>query len=145
MNNLKDQVILVTGAGDGIGKAVSLALAKQGATLILLGRTARKLEAVYDLIESAGGAQPVIIPLDLKQATPIQYNEIKDQIEATFGQLHGLLHNAARLGSLTPVEHYPVLQWAEVFGINLIAPLLLTQTLLPLLKKAPRANIVCRI
>ncbi|MGL5397778.1 MAG: SDR family NAD(P)-dependent oxidoreductase, partial [Shewanella sp.] len=63
---LKDKTILVTGAGAGIGRAAAIEFAKHGATVILLGKTVKKLEAVYDVIEQAGYPTPAIVPLDLK-------------------------------------------------------------------------------
>ncbi len=62
---LKGKVILVTGAGDGIGRQAAISYAQHGATVILLGRTVKKLESVYDEIEAAGYPQPAIIPLDM--------------------------------------------------------------------------------
>ena len=67
---LAGRVILVTGAGDGLGKAAALALAEHGATVVLLGRKVRPLERVYDAIEQAGGPQPAIYPLNLEGAAP---------------------------------------------------------------------------
>lgn len=66
---LKDKIILVTGAGDGIGKVAALTYAKCGATVLLLGKTQSKLEAVYDEIEAQGLATPAILPMDLGKAT----------------------------------------------------------------------------
>jgi len=141
-NCLKDKVILVTGAGDGIGKAIAKAYAKLGATLILLGRNSKKLEAVYDEIEQAGGAEPVIVTLDLTKAMPQDYQDLIQHIDKTFGRLDGIVHNAAVVGSLTPIEHYPVEMWYQVLQTNLNAPFLITQLALPLLKKSPSASIL---
>ncbi|MDA8659611.1 SDR family NAD(P)-dependent oxidoreductase, partial [Luminiphilus sp.] len=65
---LAGKTILITGAGDGIGKAAALTFARHGAEVLLLGRTEAKLEAVYDTIVSEGGAVPAIIPTDLAKA-----------------------------------------------------------------------------
>ena len=139
---LKDRVILVTGAGDGIGAAVAQDYAKYGATVILLGRTQKKLEKVYDLIEQAGYPQPAIYPLELQLATPKDYKILAATIHKEFGRLDGLLHNAAVLGTLTPIEHYDNRLWAHVLHVNLNAPFMLTKACLPLLKKAKEASII---
>lgn len=139
---LNDKVILVTGAGDGIGAAVSMDLAKYGATVILLGRTQKKLEAVYDQIENAGYPQPAIYPLELQLATPKDYKILAATIHKEFGRLDGLLHNAAVLGTLTPIEHYDNRLWAHVLHVNLNAPFMMTKACLPLLKKADEASII---
>lgn len=141
-NVLAERVILVTGAGDGIGKAVSLACAAHGATLILLGRTVAKLETVYDAITAAGGPQPAIYPMDLEGAVPNDYQQLAQRVESELGRLDGLLHNAGLLGSLTPVEHYDPVEWLRVIQVNLNAPFLLTQACLPLLKRAPDASVL---
>lgn len=141
-NILKDRVVLVTGAGDGIGAAVAQDYAKFGATVILLGRTQKKLEKVYDLIEQAGYPQPAIYPLELQLATPKDYKILAATIHKEFGRLDGLLHNAAVLGTLTPIEHYDNRLWAHVLHVNLNAPFMLTKACLPLLKKAKEASII---
>lgn len=139
---LAERVILVTGAGDGIGKAVSLAFAAHGATVILLGRTVSKLESVYDDIVAAGGPQPAIYPMDLEGAVPDDHRQLAERIESDLGRLDGLLHNAGLLGSLTPIEHYDPVEWLRVIQVNLHAPFLLTQACLALLKRAEDASVV---
>ena len=141
-NLLKDRVILITGAGDGIGAAVAQEYAKYGATVILLCRTQKKLEKVYDLIEQAGYPQPAIYPLELQLATPKDYKILAATIHKEFGRLDGLLHNAAVLGTLTPIEHYDNRLWAHVLHVNLNAPFMLTKACLPILKKAKEASII---
>lgn len=139
---LKDRVILVTGAGGGIGRVASKTFAQHGATVILLGRTPQTLEKTYDEIEALGAPTPAIIPLDLKGARAEDYAKIRENIEHTFGRLDGVLHNAATLGTLTPVSHYDIRQWYDVLQVNLNGPFLLTQALLPSLKLSPDASIV---
>lgn len=139
---LTSRRILITGAGDGIGRAAALACARHGARVILLGRTARKLEKVYDEIEQRGAAQPALLPLDLATATPSHYEQVAQTIEQEFGGLDGLLHNAADAGTLTPLEHYTPEMWFRVMQVNLNAAWLLTRACLPLLHRSPDASVV---
>ena len=134
--------ILVTGAGDGIGRAAALAFAAHGASVILLGRTGSKLEKVYDEIERRGGPQAAILPLDLAQATPMHYDQLAQTVEKEFGRLDGLLHNAADAGTLTPIDLYEPEMWYRVMQVNLHAAWLLTRACLPLLRKSADASIV---
>jgi len=134
---LHDRVILVTGAGDGIGAEAARCFARHGATVILTGRTQTKLEAVYDAIVAEGGAQPGISLIDFARAQGDDYDAIADAVSNEFGRLDGLLHNAGSLGYLAPIEHYEVPTWLEVVHVNLTAPFILTQALLPALRAAP--------
>lgn len=141
-NLLRDRIILVTGAGDGIGRAAALSYAAAGATLILLGKTTEKLEQVYDEIETRGYPQPALIPLNLDTATENSYVELTNLIDAEFGRLDGLLHNAGILGVRTPIENYDPIIWEQVMRVNLSAPFMLTQSLLPLLRRSEDASII---
>jgi NAD(P)-dependent dehydrogenase (short-subunit alcohol dehydrogenase family) len=139
---LRDKIILITGAGSGIGRAAALRFAEEGATVILTGKTVKKLETLYDEIMQKNGPEPAIFPVNFLGATPAHYQELADSLQQNFGRLDGLLHNAAILNSLTPIEHYPVEQWYNLLQVNLNAPFLLTQALLPLLKQSSSASIV---
>ena len=141
-SRLDDRVILITGAGAGIGKAVALACAERGATLILLGRTVHKLEQVYDEIKNNGWPEPAIYPMNLEGATPADYDELNTNIDKEFGRLDGLLNNAGWLGAPTPIEIYDTELWYKVMQVNLNAPFLLTKACIPLLKKSSAARIV---
>lgn len=139
---LKNKTILVTGAGDGIGRQAALTYAKHGATVILLGKTVAKLEAVYDEIEAMGAPKPAIIPLDMKGATVENYKDMADTIEAQFGQLDGLLQNAGQLGALSPFQQIDEKSYDEVMQVNVKAQLFMTTALLPVLKKSPGASVI---
>jgi NAD(P)-dependent dehydrogenase (short-subunit alcohol dehydrogenase family) len=139
---LAERVILVTGAGDGIGRAAAHSFAAHGATVILLGKTQEKLEWVYDEILAAGHPEPMILPLDLQYLTPDTAQAIADTIGEELGRLDGLLHNAALLGTVTPIADYSPERWQQVMQVNVHAAFLLTKTLLPLLTQAPDASIL---
>lgn len=139
---LRERVLLITGAGAGIGRAVARAAARHGATVILLGRTITKLEQVYDEIESAGSPQPAIYPMNLEGATVKDYEDLALTIEREFGRLDGLVHNAAALGTLSPLQIYEPALWYKVMQVNLNAPFLLTQACLGLLNRAADASVV---
>jgi NAD(P)-dependent dehydrogenase (short-subunit alcohol dehydrogenase family) len=139
---LRDRVILVTGAGDGIGRAVALALAAHSATVVLNGRTVRKLEKTYDDIVAQGSPQPSIAPLDLEKALAGEYDTLADALTRNYGRLDGLLHNAGLLGQLSPIEHYDVPTWVRVMHVNVNAAFALTQVCVPLLKKSSDASVV---
>lgn len=141
-NCLHDRTILVTGAGDGIGKAVAKKYAALGATVILLGRTTKKLEVTYDEIVAANGPQPAIFPMQLETAYLEHYHQLANTITKEFGMLHGVVHCATNLGSLTPLALYDAELWYKVFQVDVHAAFFLTQACLPCLGKAPNASVI---
>ncbi len=141
-NALEDKVILITGASDGIGKQAALTYAAHGATLILLARTQKNLEAVYDEIVTNGGKEPIMVPLDLGQSGPQQFEEIAAIIDNDYGRLDGLLHNASILGSIAPFEMLDAQEIHQVMQVNVNAAFMLTQAMMPLLKKSKDASII---
>lgn len=141
-NEFKDKVILVTGAANGIGKAVSIELAKHGATVLMLDKKARHLEKLFDEITERGYQEPVILPVDLMEITPESATQLAQAVHDDIGHLDGLLHNAAELGSPSPMDQYDMAYWNEVMHTNLQAPYFLTRALLPLLKQDTTTNIV---
>ncbi len=141
-SELAGKTILITGAGDGIGRQAALSYAAAGATLILLGKTTAKLEAVYDEIVAAGGPEPAIVPLDLNGATRQHYLDMANTIKAEFGKLDGLLHNAGVLGVLTPFTQIDLDSWQKIMQVNLTGAMLMTQALLPVMALAPHASLI---
>lgn len=139
---LKDKIILVTGAGDGIGKTAAKTFAAHGATVILLGRTTAKLEMVYDEIEAAGGPQPAIFPMDLNEARIETFEHFAEAVDQEFGRLDGLLHNASLLGQRTPIANYHFGTWQQVMQVNVNAAFGLSKVLLPLLEKSTAGSII---
>jgi NAD(P)-dependent dehydrogenase (short-subunit alcohol dehydrogenase family) len=136
------RVILITGASSGLGRALAIECARAGASVILSGRNGAKLERVYDEIEALGAPQPAIAMLDLATATAVDYDSLARVIETEFGKLDGLVHAAGLLGDRTPLEQYDVPTWCKVMHVNLTAPFILTQVLLPALRKSTDASII---
>ncbi|SVD90175.1 uncharacterized protein METZ01_LOCUS443029, partial [marine metagenome] len=110
-------VILITGAGDGIGKSAAINFASQGATLILLGKTLFKLEKVYDEIVEHDYPTPSISLMNLLVADGNDYQDLVDNLLKEFDQLDGLLLNAGILGDRSPIEQYDVKKWVETIHI----------------------------
>ena len=140
--SLTDRAILITGATGGLGKPLAIACAARGATVVLHGRIKRKLEAIYDEITAAGCPQPTILPLDLALASAEDFGNVASAIRAQLGRLDGLVHTAAFLGSLGPIEHQSFDAWQKVIRINLIAAMALTRSCLPLLAAAADAAVI---
>ncbi|HOB63266.1 MAG TPA: YciK family oxidoreductase [Candidatus Competibacteraceae bacterium] len=139
---LQNRVILVTGAGTGLGRTIAHSLSAHGATVILLGRTIRQLERVYDEIEQAGGPQPAIYPMNLEGATPKDYLDLAQVLETEFGRLDGLLHNATLFEGLTPIANYDLELWYRTLQVSLNAPFMLTHAVLGLLNRSTDASVV---
>jgi len=139
---LKNRVILVTGAGQGLGRAAALAFARHGATLILLGRTVSKLEKVYDEIVAAGGAQPAIFPMDLAAATDPDFEAMAQAIGQQIGSLDGILHCAAAFETLRPQFLDTLEEWMKLFRVNAAAPAAINRACAPLLEAAESASVV---
>jgi NAD(P)-dependent dehydrogenase (short-subunit alcohol dehydrogenase family) len=139
--DLTGRAILVTGSSGGLGRPLSLACAARGATVVLHGRVVRKLEALYDEIVAAGHPEPTILPLDLATATAADFGNVAGALRAQLGRLDGLVHTAATLGSLGPIEHQSFETWQTVLRVNLAAAMALTRSLWPLLIEAMDAAI----
>jgi NAD(P)-dependent dehydrogenase (short-subunit alcohol dehydrogenase family) len=141
-NCLKNRVILITGAANGIGEACAKTCAKYGATIVLLDLNIHALEKVYDEIEQAGHPKPAIYPLNLEGAVEKDYQDMADTIQREFGRLDGLVNNAAMLGALIPLAHYEAELWQRIMQVNLNAPFILTRSCLNLMMQSNNASIV---
>ncbi len=134
---------MVTGASDGIGKALAVHIAGLGAQVVLHGRNTKKLESVYDQITNLQAApRPSIAVLDLATADSDAYSSLVDSVEQEFGRLDGLVHNAGILGQRLSIEQYDVAEWQRVVHLNLTVPFVLTQALLPLLRHSSDPSII---
>jgi NAD(P)-dependent dehydrogenase (short-subunit alcohol dehydrogenase family) len=141
-NLLKERVILVTGAGGGIGRAVAVAFAQAGADLILLGRQEKLLQETAELAGMEQQRTPLVVPMDLRTLAPADYTGLSKTIDKHFGKLDGLLHNAAVLGTMGPIASSDVETWYGVIQVNLNATYLLTRELLPFMERSDSASIV---
>tara|TARA_B110000438_G_scaffold139592_1_gene134862 strand:- start:35 stop:763 length:729 start_codon:yes stop_codon:yes gene_type:complete len=141
-NCLEDKVILVTGAGDGIGKAAAISYASHGAKVILLGKTLANLENTYDEITTKGYNDPSISLLDLSTADGNDYDDLKNNLAINYKHLDGLLLNASILGDRSPIEDYDISMWVQTLHVNLTAQFILVKTLLPVLHLSNKASVV---
>jgi NAD(P)-dependent dehydrogenase (short-subunit alcohol dehydrogenase family) len=139
---LAGRVVAITGATGGIGRAVALAAVSSGAQVILIARNVRKLQALHADIEVHTPGVALMAPLDLEQALAGDYDQLAAAVQDRFGKLDGLVHCAGLLGSLTPIDHYDVPQWCKVLHVNVTAAFVLTQVLLPLLRRSEEASIL---
>lgn len=140
--SLTNHVILITGAGGGLGGAAALALATQGAHIILLDKSIPKLETVYDRIKAASAPEPIMYPFDLAGANEDQYQELANKIAEKYGTLQGLLHSAVEFSCFTPLVSQGIKEWGHSLNVNLNAPFMLSRMLLPTLQKSETASIV---
>ncbi|MFL0797213.1 MAG: YciK family oxidoreductase [Cellvibrionaceae bacterium] len=139
---LKSKVIIVTGAGAGIGAEAAKAYAACGATVILMGRTVQKLEKVYDEIEAAGHPQPAIYPVDFNSACEKTFTEMRENLNKEFDWIDGILFNASELGSRTPIANYNLEEWNKVMQINVTSQFMMVKALMPLLEESPSASVI---
>jgi NAD(P)-dependent dehydrogenase (short-subunit alcohol dehydrogenase family) len=139
---LDGRVVLITGAGGGLGRTLALACAKSGATVVLHGRLVRKLEALYDEIIAAGYPEPTILPLDLATAKAEDFGNVASALQEQHRRIDAIVHTAVQLGSLGPIEHQAFDAWLANLRVNLLAPFGLTRSLLSLLRASPDASVV---
>lgn len=132
-HRLKDRIALITGATRGIGRAVALAFAREGAHVIAVARTSGALEELDDEIKAAGGSA-TLVRLNLTHSAKL--DALGPTIFQRWGKLDILVANAGILGTLTPLGHVSERDWAQVLEINLTANWRLIRTLDPLLRKS---------
>lgn len=141
-HDLDDRIVVITGATGGLGSALAKACAASGATVVLAGRTLKKLEALYDTLEAMERAQPAIVPLAQDTASAHDYQQIADTLGQEFGRVDALVHTAAELGKLTPLASVEPPDWDRLFTVNLTSARLLTVACLPLLERSSHASVV---
>jgi len=132
-HRLKDRIALITGASRGLGKAIALAYAGEGAHVLLLARSLTTLGRVDDEIKAAGGTAS-LIPLDLADGPAI--DALGPSLYERFDRLDILVGNAAILGALSPLPHIASAHWEKVLAVNLTANWRLIRTFDPLLRRS---------
>jgi NAD(P)-dependent dehydrogenase (short-subunit alcohol dehydrogenase family) len=140
---LKERIILITGASDGIGRALAREAARVGAQVILHGRNTSRLEEVHDeIVDIDGALRPSIAVVDFATAGNDEFTTLARSIEDTFGRLDGLVHNAGILGQRLSLEQYDPGEWQRVMHINLTVPFVLTQLLMPMLRVSADPSVI---
>ena len=140
--NLDGKTILVTGSSGGIGRAVALACADAGATVILSGRNLSALNEIYDLILSKGNPEPAIVELDLAKASEVEFKNLCCVVKSTIGSLHGIVHCATHITELGPTHRLGLDSWEQLFRVNVIAPALMIKNCESLFSKAGCGSVV---
>lgn len=130
---LTGRIALVTGASRGIGRAVALTFAREGAHVIITGRVGGALEELDDEIRAMGGAA-TLLQLDLRKGEKV--DQLGPTIYARWGKLDVLVGNAGTLGSLSPLAHVTESAWNAVIETNVSANWRLIRTLDPLLQRS---------
>ena len=136
---LKGKIALITGASRGIGAAVALRFAEEGAHLILTARTVGGLEEIDDIVQQHGGSS-TLVPLNLKDFDEI--DQMGAALHQRFGKLDILVANAATLGILSPVGHIDPGVWEDAVQLNLTANYRLIRSLDPLLRASDAGRAV---
>ena len=136
---LLNRIALITGASRGIGRAVALAYAQEGAQVLLLARSLPSLEKVDDEIRALGG-KASLVPLDLANGNAI--DALGPSLYERFGRLDVLVGNAAILGGLAPLPHIASANWERVFAVNVTANWRLIRTLDPLLRRSDAGRVM---
>jgi len=139
--NLQGKTILLTGAAGGLGEALALQCAREGAELVLLDKNRRGLSELGDSMTKDGLPVPGLYPLDLAGAGIDEFNELIDVIQSEFGGLHALIHCALDFEGLQPLDQIEPQQWLRSIQVNLNAPWLLSCACLPMLKQAENGRL----
>ena len=141
-NLLSGKTVAITGAGAGIGATTAKTLASFGANIVLIGRSRKPLETVFDWIEQNTSTAAVIVPCDLENLSAEAVDNLSHSIRDTYGNLDGLIHNASMLGPKVPIAHYPPDEWQRVMQTNVTAPFLLTRGLFDALDASANACVL---
>ena len=140
--NLEKTIIFITGASQGLGRALALACARLGATVVLSARNAEKLNFVYDEIVESGAPEPFLMPLDFSQTSVEAFNQVAAAIEKECGKLNGLVHCAAELGAVAPIGAQTIEHLRSTWIVNTLGPMMLTRAFEGVLRAAPSPAVI---
>lgn len=135
------EVVLITGAAGGLGRALSLDLSGRGARLFLLDRDGPGLDRLSDEIVDSGLEAPALCPLDLADAGPVAFDQVASILGQEFGGLDHLIHAAVHFSALSPLDQVEPADWLRSMQVNLNAPWALTVACLPLLRRSKSATV----
>jgi len=138
---LDGRVVLVTGATGGLGTSLCFALAAAGATLVLVARSEKKLETLYDALTESGASTPALVALAQESATEADYAELAATIATELGGLDALVHTAAAFVAPMPLGDVRHADWQRAMNVNVTAARLATLALLPLLETSPLGSV----
>lgn len=139
--NLAGKTILITGAAGGLGGALALQCAREGAELVLLDNNRRGLSELSDSMTEEGLPAPGLYPLDLAAAGIEEFDGLVDVIQSEFGGLHALVHCALDFDGLQPLDQIEPQKWLQSIQVNLNAPWLLSCACLPMLKQTANSRL----
>ncbi len=134
---LKDRKVVITGAGDGIGRALALAFAEAGAQVAGCARSADRLES---LSAEVSGSGHLFETADITSAEDIA--RFKEKVESTFGGIDVLINNAGSIGKLATFFELDDDDWQEAFEVNLLSAARLSRAFIPALKDSNAASII---
>lgn len=134
-------VVAITGATGGLGTALCLALGAAGATLVLIGRSEKKLDRLHDALQGRGSPDPVVVPFAQENAGEAEYERLAGLLGEELGRLDALVHAAAAFVAPMPMDNIAQAEWNRVFAVNLSAARLATLAFQPLLRASPLASV----
>lgn len=136
--NFKNKVVVITGAGSGMGKAMVKEFFEEGAKVVLLGRTKAKLDKV---IENLGSSENLFsIELDVSNEAAVQ--KAIQQIEQKWESIDVLINNAGVLDSYAPAHEVSLEEWNQTIAINLTGPFLMSKYAIPVMLKQKKGSIL---
>ena len=139
MDKLKGKVAIVTGGGSGIGEGIALALAAEGAAVVICGRRAAALARVVEAIRAVGGTARAVAA-DVSREDDVS-RLVSETVEA-FGTIHILVNNAGIDATDAPIHEYSIAEWDQVMATNLRGPFLMARAALPIMRQQSEGHII---